>query len=165
MKNLRVAKVQTLIPSMTVLTLLLGTALMTRAIRPDKPMDSLRAAVEDESSIAQSVRVAELLEQDKFAEAEFLLLAMPTTPIPMNATPGTDAFQVQAQALKRLGTALIQAALRQGGEGKKDEAMTRIRFCRTLLHHRGNSPQALKISQELKSQADSAEHRLTNQLI
>lgn len=165
MKSLRLAKVQALIPSITVLALLLGTALLTRAVRPENTMDPFREAVLEESSIVQSLQAAELLEQNRLVEAECLLLAMPTTPIPMTATPGTDAFQVQAQALKRLGTALIRTALKQGDEGKKEEALKRLRFCRVLLCHRGNSPQALKISQELKDKVDSAELQLTNQLI
>ncbi|MGC4047062.1 MAG: hypothetical protein QM758_24975 [Armatimonas sp.] len=168
MRNLRATRMRTLIPSMTALALLLGTALLTHAIRPENRQGGLsltEAFARDESPVSQCQHIAELLEQGRLTEAEPLLVAMPTAPISMDAIPNTDAFRTQAQALLRLSKAMIEASLKQGKDGKRDEALERIRLCRAMLNFRGDSPQALEVSHKITSLADTAESQLRYRLI
>ena len=168
MKNFRVAQVRALVPGITALSLLWGTALMTRAVCPAGQPVTLKiveAAPEGGSRVGQCRLVTTLLEQGSFTEAERLLTAMPVPPISIDAEPDTELYRIQSQALWQLGEALLDSAIQLGSKGEKEEAMGQVRFCRALIKRRVDNPQARMLFKKLTQLADNTEARLRQNLI
>jgi hypothetical protein len=163
MKTLRSVQAHRLVPTATALTLLLGTALLTRTIRTESSQTRqvITELVLDEApATEQCTQIAALLEQGRFSEADELLVALPSMPLRLDAAPDTEAFRLQSQTFLRLGRALIQSAIRQSIEGKKEQALGQVRLCRALARNQVSSPQAEALSQKLLRMVDTTEARL-----